>query len=208
MNTVSKILRRLRVFDEPGFYIVIMIVFFLGLGLAPGLSDRNLSLLIGLFVATTAFLGVIYSKEKEWLLKNHEIELQKIEEFAINIFEWIEELDSLVVTTKHLKIENGYNSINQLSEEYVSGRVLMTKILTRKGKLLALISLYGSVIGNKDILDEIMKYQSAAIKNIYPMLSASTEDEADRSERSYHSEVNKMRREAKKLMTHIKPRSI
>lgn len=208
MNTVSNILRRLRIFDEPGFYIAIVIVFFLGLGMAPSLGDRNLSLLIGLFVAITAFLGVIYSKEKEWLLKNHEIELQKIEEFAINIFEWIEELDSLVVTTKHLKIENGYNPINQLSEDYVSGRVLMTKILTRKGKLLALISLYGSVIGNKDILDEIMKYQSAAIRNIYPMLSASTEDEANKSERYYHGEVNKMRREAKKLMTHIKPRSI
>lgn len=214
MNTISKVLRNLKIFDEPGFYIVIAVAFFSGIGIAPGLSDRNLSLLIGLFVALTAFIGVIYSKEKEWILKNREIKLQKVEDFSVNLFQWLELMDSLLSMTYILKKQElnregvalSFYPIDVFSEEYQKGRESMTKILTHKGKHLALIALHGDAILNQEtegLLKDILNNQEKGMSGVYLLLEATGKFDIERYQSLANGHFGKIREDAKVLMTKI-----
>lgn len=209
MDIIERIFDRLRLFDEPLIYVLIVVAFFCGFWLCPNLSDRGFSLLIGIFIALTAFIGVIYSKHKEYILKNREIKLQKVEDFSVNLFQWLELMDSLLVMTYILKKQSvkAMVQIEMFSSEYQKGREIMTKILTCKGRHLALIALHGDTIINnetKDLLKEMLEQQEKGMSDIAKLLKSNIKVGVDRHHASANSNFGKMRENAKTLMTKIK----
>lgn len=207
MDIMEKIFEKLRVFDEPIIYITIVAAFFSGFWLCPNLSDRGFSLLVGVFVALTAFIGVVYSKNRELVLKRYEINLQKTEDFAVNLFQWLESLDRLLSITRTIKTNADYNAIEVLSEEYKDGRESMTKILTQKGTHLALITLYKDVIVNEDtdgLLNNILECQEEGMRAISKMLKSDIEFIVQRHDDEANCNFGQMREDAKRLMTMIK----
>lgn len=207
MDIMEKIFEKLRIFDEPAIYIMIVASFFSGFWLCPSLSDRGFSLLVGIFVALTAFVGVVYSKNRELILKKHEINLQKTEDFAVNLFQWLESLDRLFIITRTITTDVSYRMSGVVAEEHSEIKESMTKSLTHKGKHLALITLYRDAIVNNEtesILNEIFENQERGMSIILKMLKSSNEYMLE----SYAKEANVyfglMRAEAQRLMTMIK----
>lgn len=153
----------------------------IGMIIAQSGDSKYLTILIGAVAAIFAFIGVIYSKQQERLLKEYEFKRGKIEEFVFHSFKLIETLSKAVAHATKIQ-KNEIKSVGSAEESALDRQIftdMMAEISLLVGQCYGYIALYKDDIASDDKITKLQLAQEKANNSIITLMlkkSGSSDD--------------------------------
>lgn len=146
--------------------------FMLGILIAQNSDSKLLAILIGALASIFAFLGIVYSKNRERDAAEDERRIEKIEGFFVKLIETMEDLESeskVVFKAQYEKIRGHIKNREDIDLLFEDANKQRLKVYISRSQLSMYRGLYAVYLGSLEDVDSIIRHQDKVARIILDM---------------------------------------